>query len=108
MLGLLTVLLGGCGAPVSPEMPHAPPPPLLVFSEASVSEADVDLAIIVALELLEAPEQHVTVLNAHGLTSERWETMLVSIASDPQASKRYAAEIEGAAGAAPAPSLDPE
>jgi len=96
MIGLLTVLLGGCGAPVPPEQPNPPPAPLLVFSEPVLVAADVELAIAVALELQRSPQQHASVLEAHALTSERWEDLLVEIASDPQASKRYAAALEAA------------
>ncbi len=94
MLGLLIVLLGGCGSPVPPEQPSPPPEPVMAFSQSVVEAVDVDLAIVVAGELQQRPEQHSAVLQAHDLTSEGWETMLVAIASDPQASQRYATALE--------------
>ncbi len=102
MLGLLTVLLGGCGVPAPPEQPNPPPAPLLAFSEPAVSAADVDLAVRVALELQADPTQHTTVLEANGLTIERWEALLVDIASDPEASSSYARALEAQPAAEPA------
>ncbi len=108
MLGLLTVLLGGCGAPVPPEQPNPPPEPLTVFSETTVQGSELELAITVAAALQRAPERHGEVLLEHGLTSERWETILVNVASDPEASQAYAAALDAAASTAPAePSPSP-
>lgn len=97
MLGLLTVLLGGCGVPAPPDQPNPPPEPLLVFSEPSVVPDQVAQAIEIALALRERPEAHAEVLQRHQLDAAEWEHLLVEIASDPVASQRYAQAVEAAA-----------
>jgi hypothetical protein len=94
MLGLLTVLLGGCGAPAPPERPNPPPEPLLVFSAPSVAPDQLEQAIVIARELRAQPEAHREVLQAHQLDLAEWEHWLVDIASDPDAAKRYAQALE--------------
>ncbi len=86
---LLASLLGGCGAPVPPELPSPPPEPLLVH-EVQVAPADLELAILVARALQERPGDPPAILAAHELNTETWERLLVEIAASPSASERYA------------------
>ena len=94
MLGLLTMLVGGCGTPQPPEQPNPPPAPLMATPKPAVKDVDVDLAIQVALALRSTPAEHQAILHQHGLTPDSWEAAVVDIASDPQASERYAAGLE--------------
>ena len=94
MIGLFTVLLGGCGPPPPPEMPNPPPTAVLASTKPAVNTVDVDQAIQVAVALRAAPTHHEAILQEHALTPEAWDAMMVDIASDPQASQRYAAALE--------------
>jgi hypothetical protein len=94
MIGLLTVLLGGCGAPAPPDLPIPPPSPLTAFSERAVSPVEVDLAIELARAIRHSPAEHAALLEAHGLSSQDWEALLVDVASNPSAAARYAQALE--------------
>ncbi len=89
VLGLLTLLLGGCGSPQPPELPNPPPESILDGTHQAVSKLEVDKAIDVALALRGAPMDHESILMDAGLTPESWEAMVVDIAADPKASSRY-------------------